>query len=70
MAVSMAMQGNVRNVHHSVMDKSVRNSGQAIVVLRIRLERRGMLNPKQRTIILCQCKHEGTRNAVVVGMQL
>lgn len=50
--------------------KSMRNSAQAMAVLQIRLERRGMLNPKQWTIILYQYKHEGTRNAVVVGMQL
>lgn len=50
--------------------KSVRNSAQAMAVLQIRLERKRMLNPKQWTIILYQYKHEGTRNAVVVGMEL
>lgn len=50
--------------------KSVRNSAQTMAVLKIRLARRGMLNPKWWTIILYQCKHEGTRDAVVVGMQL
>lgn len=46
MAVSVALQGDVRNAHCSVT-KSVRNSAQAMVVLQIRLEGRGMLNPKQ-----------------------
>lgn len=50
--------------------KSVRNWAQAMAVLQIRLERREMLSPKHWTIILYQCKHEGTCNAVVVGMQL
>lgn len=50
--------------------QSQSETAQTVAVLKIRLTRRGLLNPKWWTIILYQCKHEGTRDAVVVGMQL